>query len=467
MTTLETLRESETPTTEEELDNLMLDVSRDREKFDNLLKNPTLKSWLDKIFAKEAEHAIQWFWKDYKKFEEKEHPIYIEWWTKRAIKAHPDLSAFICWDLWLPYKDIEVLNGTKFNELTTEQKMGFISFHEAFWYYGYDLTWVNPRDFINQCKLLMNEHLKSVTDRFNSRLSLSQNFFQETAWIVNLEKVLKRDYWLTDAECKKMNEYLKILKDHPEYTTWVIDSPRVEKAMSKWWWMLLWIWIWMALSAWWYFTFQYFKSLYKLDKPQTIVYWERTELYNFKEVFKAMSLQVEATSNRRRITEDWLWHFDETTGWFICRWSKWVWNRIIDWINAAQHRNLDLELHTTMWYIFDINSAKCDVKIKNWKWTLHVKVKRPEARIIGEEAKIHKSRRERINVNKFDDFDLKALDILRQEALTEAKKPENIEKAKESLRKNILGIFQSTWINNNEISIKAENIQDVVIEYID
>ena len=467
MTTPETLRESEAPRTEQELRTLEAQVSWDYRKFETLLKNTTLKSWLDKIIKKESETTISTFWKWYKDNELSRH-LFIESWTKRAINMHPDLAGFICWDLWLPYSETSYISGTKFNELTFEQKMWFISFQEALWYYSWDISGISSNDFINQCKALMNEHAKSMTGRFNAKLTSSQNFLQEVTWLVELKKFLKKEYWLTDTECEKVEDYIELTNKHPEYVWWV--SNEWIKPVEAWWFFSPQFWsavkrlIIAWLVIWWV---NELKSCASLTPPETRVYGDSTEITNFKEVFRVMSAQVDTDSHRRQISEEWLWHFDERTGCRIAKWAKWVWNRIIEWINVAQHRNLDLELKTQIGYLFDFETAKCNVEVKNWRWIFHVKVKKPEVKIVSEEAKIYKSRRERINVNQFDDFDLRAVEILRKEALDKAKKPENIEKAKESLRNDILSVFKTTWYANSQMIILAEDVQDVVIEYID
>lgn len=459
----ETLRSAELPETGQELRELKRDVSWDREKFDKLLKNSTLKSWLEKILKKEAESTISTFWERYKDNETRRH-LFIESWTRRAINMHPDLAGFICWDLWLPYKETSYISGTKFNELTFEQKMWFISFQEALRYYNWDISRISSSDFINQCKTLTEEHVKSMTNRFNAKLTSSQNLFQEVTWLVQLKKVLKKEYWLTDVECKKIEEYLELIQKHPEYVWWDEWIKYVEawafarkeffqviKRLIIAWITIFWV--------------SELKSCFSLTPPETRVYGDHSEITNFKEVFKIMSAQADITSHRRQINEEWLWHFDETTWCWITRWAKWVWNRLIDWVNAAQHRNLDLELKTQIGYIFDFETAKCNVEVKNWKWIFHVKVKKPEVKIVSEEAKIYRSRREWINVDQFDDFDLRAVEILRQEAIDEAKEPTNMKKAEQSLKKDILNVFKTTWFANSQMVILAEDVQDVIIEY--
>lgn len=460
----ETPRSPETTTPEQELVALETQISWDRKKFETLLKDSTLKTWLEKIIKKESEPTISTFREWYKVNESNRH-LSIESWTRHAVKQCPALVTFICWDLGLPYEELAArgMKNTKFSQLTFEQKMNFMSFNDTIRYYNWDISRVSPKDFIKQCKSIMAERMKSITDRFNKKVNDNKNLI----WLVDIEKILKNIYWLTDDESKKLKEYITLIQKHPEYVWWWETKQKLQLAWWSWWWssfrgflkraVIIWGGIWWLSEI---------KSCSSLTPPETRVYGDHTEIEHFEEVFKCISLQADTKSNRREISEDWLWHFDESTWSRISRWAKWVWNRIIEGINVAQHRNLDLELKTQIWYIFDAKSVKCNVELKKWKAILHVKVKKPEIKIISEDAKIYKSRREWINVDKFDDYDLKAVKILRKEALDEAKKPENIQKAKESLRKNIKERYQVNWIANSQMIIKAEDIQDVVIEEI-
>ncbi len=468
MTTPETPKNPEISEPKQELWTLETQVTWDRRKFETLLKNSTLKSWLNKIFKKEAESTISTFWEWYKDNETYRH-LSIESWTRRAINMHPDLAGFICWDLWLPYEELAVrgMKNTKFSQLTLEQKMWFISFQEALWYYNWDISRISSSDFIKQCKALAEEHIKSMTDRFNAKLTSSQNLIQEVAGVVDLEKVLKKEYWFTETECKKMSEYLELIQKHPEYVTWVSNLKVNKAAMSGWWWMLIWIWVWIALSIWWYFTYKYISGLFETDTPEVRVYWNRTEVKNFKKVFKAMSAQTETVSNMRHFEQEGFGHFDESTWWYIIWGAKWIWNRVIDVGNLVQKRELDLEVNTEIGYLFDFENVQCTAEIKDWKWYFYLKVKKPEVKIMNTEAKIHKSSREWINMDRFDDFELKCVETLKKEALEETSTPENIQKAKEYLREILLSHFQVSWFANHSMVIPAEDVQDVIVEYED
>ncbi len=463
----ETPTNPEVPETRQELGTLETQVTWDRRKFEALLKNSTLKSWLNKIFKKEAETTISTFWAWYKENELNRH-LSIESWTRRAIKAHPDLAGFICWDLWLPYEELAVrgMKNTKFSQLTLEQKMWFISFQEALRYYNWDISRISSRAFIKQCQTLTTQHIKSMTDRFNVKLTSSQNLIQEVAGVVDLEKVLKKEYWFTENECKKMSEYLELIQKHPEYVTWVSDL-KVNKAMAGWWWMLIWIWIWIALSIWWYFTYKYISGLFEPNPTEVRVYWNRTEVKNFKKVFKAMSAQAESYSNRRRFEEEGYGYLDESSWWLIVRGINITRNTIRRGANLVQKRELDLEVNTEVGYLFDFETVDCIAEIRDWKWYFYLKVKKPEVKIMKTETKIHESSRERVNMDKFDDFELKSVETLKNEALKEANTPEKIQQAKEFLRENLLSQFKITWFANHTMVIPAEDFEDVIVVYED
>jgi len=70
--------------------------------------------------------------------------------------------------------------------------------------------------------------------------------------------------------------------------------------------------------------------------------------------------------------------------------------------------------------------------------------KKPELKIISEKAQVLNSRREWINMDKFDDFELRCIEDLKKEAMEEANKPEEIKKAENSFKKNLLSIFKNT-----------------------
>lgn len=449
----------ETPETKHELKNLELNIlsnSKDRKNFEALSKDPVLKKWLNKILNKGLDYKFESI-----KETSNEKVDYYIW---RMIEKHPELISFIGWELNLPVKIWENNNKTKFSQLSIEQKLKFTALVNVYRNNAINFDKIDTSKIIEKYREYLENLLKEATSRLNTTMKNNKNVF----WYVKGKEVLKNAYWLTELEIDKMLEYIELVQNHPEYISWsnwlYEFSPQLA---STWKWIVFWILIWLALAAWGYFTYKYISNLFKLDKPETRVYWDHTEITNFEEVFKLMSAQVETSSNRREFEEEGIWHFDESTWWWAIWGVKWVWNKLIDVANSVQSRKLDLEVKTEMGYLFDIKTAKCYVEVKNWKWIFHVRVKKPEVKITNTEAKIHKSSRERINMDKFDDFELRAVETLKKEAIDEAKKPENIQKAKESLRKDMLSVFSNTWFANSQMVILAEDVQDVIIEYED
>ena len=438
--------------TKQELSDLNLSIwpGKDKEKFDKLSKDPSLKRGLEKILKKWLKHRIKSFEEVNNKYTQQK----VDEYTADMIKSHPELISFIWWELGLPIKTGETEAQYNFSKLTFEQKLSFLALYETkydFWN-NFNKAWTN--EIINKYKSWMKKFVDEATEDLNKNVES-----KKVLGLVNIEKLLKNDYWLTDTEYKKMEEYLKLIQNHPEYVWW--DIKPVEAGWF-WIWLGIGILVWLLIAALWYISYE---KIFKLKEPETRVYWDHTEIQNFKEVFKVMSAQAEASSNRRQFEEEGFGHFDETTWNWVERAAKRTWNRAIDVVNWAQSRKLDLEVNTEMGYFFDFEGTTCNVEIKDWKWIFHVKTKKPEVKIISTDAKIYKSKREWINLDKFDDFELRAVNTLKEEALEEAKKPENLKKAEESLRKDMLNMFRITWFANSQMVVKAEDVQDVIIEY--
>ena len=456
----ETLRELESPSTKQELKELELSVSRDRENFEKLSKSSVVKKWLDKIVKKESEHTISMFWEWYKNNELNRH-LSIESWTRLVINAHPDLAGFICWDLWLPYEEMAVrgMKNTKFSQLTFEQKMNFISFHEALRYYWNDISKVSSKDFINQCKTLMSEHAKSITDRFNQRVNDSKNIF----WSADIDWVLKKDYWLTDTECKKVKEYIELIQKHPEYVWWP------HKPLEAWFWT--WFFVGVIVTAIvWVLGYYAFDNIFGLQSTEQVSSWGRVEMVNFEQVFEILSAKAEFAV-RDEEGDDAVINYREDAIKFKEGWPRYL-KLLKNWaeevVNFFEWRSIDLKARVDVWYTFDASNAKCTVEKKNWKWIFRVKIKKPKLVVMDVEAEVVRSRREKIvNLNKFDDFELRALESVKDKALAQADKPENLRRAKEALRENMLSVFRTTWYSGWWISVDGKDVQDVIVEFED
>ena len=452
----------ETPETKQELNNLEINIlnnSKDRKRFETLSQDSVLKKWLEKIFKKSLENKVNEFEKNHNKYSKES----VDYYTSHIIKWHPELISFIAWELNLPIRNEKDKTKVKFSQLTFDQKLSFMALMEVFWdYNGDSYKKAKTSNIIDKYWKYMDKYTKEATDNFNKEMDKNKNI----VWLIDLEKVLINNYWLNDAEYAKFKEYIELIQKHPEFVWWRLEKFKLQQA---WWWdrksfrsavkVIVIVW---GMIRW----LNQIKWCYSLKTPETRVYWDHTEITNFKKVFKAMSAQAETFSNRREFKEEGYGHIDESWWFFIWGWKKII-NGVIDAANSVQSRKLDLELKTEIGYLFDFDTVQCTVEIKDWKWYFYVKVKKPEVKITNTEAKIHKSSRERINMDKFDDFELRAVETLKKEAIDEASKPEKIEKAKEYLRENLLSHFQVTWFANSQMTILAEDVQDVIVEYED
>lgn len=438
-----------------------------------LFNDPTLKNWLNKIFEKEAESILTTFEKNNY---EKNGWLAIESRWRLIETKHPDMIPFVYWELWLPYKKDIYLHPeqwTKFSELTFDQKMWFMCLKRTFDFYKGSIDNISSEEFINKYKQIYSWTMDVVLDHFVDTIKRESievptgfdfsEFKVEWDYYIKLNKFLKDNYWLTNDEISKFKDLAEICKDHPEYLETQMAAGKIprKEILS----LLKWVIIGCIFIFWFKYVWDLIKS-FKEKPTETRVYWDHTEILDFEKVMKIVPLQAETYSDRRTISEDWLWTFDEESGWwFVRNMKKWA-NEVIERINKAQHRDLDLEVSTEIAYFFDETSATCSVDRKDWVVYFHIMVKRPEVKIIGEEVKFYNSKRERVNVDKFDDFDKKAIDILKQEAIDEASKPENIEKSKEALEEYFLNHFKTFWMANSDMIVHAEEPMKVEVEYL-
>lgn len=466
MTNPETPKSPEIPGTKYELKTLKTDVSWDYKKFETLSKNSSLKSWLSKILKKESSGIISAFEKDFRKQEQ--NWITIESIGRLICNYHPDLIGFYRWDLWLPYEDFQTpqnqhkMKNTKFSQLTYEQKMKFMPLYNLLRSYGFNaskISKISSKDIIDKYNNYARVNQKIITDHFNQTVKSNEIAF----WYVNLENVLKKNYWLTDTECKKMKEYIELIQKHPEYVWWKFKK-QVEQAGSGLWYLIAYL-IGAATMILWYYAYQW---IFWLKQTEQVASWGTVELANFEECFEILAAKAEYVI-KDESGDDGVVNYKEDALKFNEGWprllklgKKWIEGVV----NYFEWRSIDMKAKFNVWYKFDAKSAKCSVEKKNWKWIFRVKIKKPTLAIIDEEVEVVRSKREKIvNLNKFDNFELKALEDLRKKTLRKANTEENMRKSKESLRKSMLNVFRTTGFASSWIVIDGKDVQDVVIEY--
>lgn len=444
----------------------------DREKFDKLCNDPDLKNCMSKIFHKEAEEwVIHTFQTEY---ETVRRNLPIEQWTRYVNRHHPDLIPFTCWTLWLPYDNNYLENGgTNFSELTFEQKMWFMCFHKTIQFYGADrIDNISSDEIISKYNEIYQWAIEHAMKDFDKVMKTRQKN-EESPLVLfgrfDVKWFLKTRYWITDSEYEKFEDYCELIYKHPEYV-WMLPLP--QKAMSTWGWLLLGMIIGALLTAWGYFAYQYFAWQFETvpTSPEQVWGWGRVELHDFQNVFKI----VAAEAKYRTQDQDGEWttiHYEEDVirfknhdgCWLVRKWKEFLERSI----NGLEWKKIDIKAKFNILYLFDAEWARCTVEKKpNWKWVLHITVNEPECEAMVEDAKITRSRGEIIPLKKFDNTELNALEDAKRLALEDAKKPDNLNKAKNHLREIFLNVFNTTWYNDGNISIKAWDFEDVVIDYI-
>lgn len=454
MTTPETLRESEAPRTEQELRTLETQVSWDYRKFETLSKSPILKKWMEKIMEKWLDSKIQAFietsnWKvDY----------YI--WT--MIEKHPELVSFIRWELNLPVKIWESSDKVKFSQLSFEQKLSFMALVEFYWDNVPAYKNMKTSKIIEGYRKYMEKFSNQVTEHFNRTMENNKDFLW--LWFVNIEKVLKKEYWLTETESKKMKEYIELIQKHPEYvkqiTWWYEIKPQL--ASASWWLIFAFI---VGVIVW-AVGYAYFSNMVRVVPTETRVYGDHTEITEFEETFKIMSAVATTDSTERPFNENGCNHIE--VWFFLLKPFEWGTNLLADFVNrtGVENRNMVMKINCKNYYTFDFEWVRCFVEKKNWKRMVRLTwVKKPEVITNVTDVEILESHRELINLTKFDDFDINAQETLRKEANDTAMLPENVKEAENSLKSQILSVFKKLWCHNSEVDVEWKDITGIIIEY--
>ena len=451
MTTPETPKTPETPEVKHELKELKLNVSKNYEKFETLSKNPSLKKWLEKIMKKSLEWKIKNFAESYNKYSKRS----VDEYTYDMIKKHPDLISFIRWELNLPIKIWESSNKVKFFQLSFEQKLKFMALTNVYWDNVQNYNNIKSSKIIDDYRKYMNSFIKETTENFNGKIESKKNII----WLVDLEKVLKEEYWLTDPEYKKMKEYITLIQDHPEYVWWIM------KPQEAWFGAGLLVGIIIGLVIWGlgYYAYQ---NMFKIKAPETRVYGDHTEIENFEETFKIISAVALTDSHERLFHEDGFGHVD--LWWTYLKPAEWFINWAADILNRTglENRDMSMRIKCKNYYTFDFKWAKCSLQKENWERTVYLKwVKKPEVISDVIDVEILDSKKELISLKKFDKFEINAQNVLKEEAKKEALKLNEIEKANESLGKQLLWVFQSLWCHNSDVDVEWKDIKRIVIQY--
>ena len=132
MSNPEALQNPEVPGTRKELKALESNVSADYKEFETLLKDNSLKKWLEKIMRRGLSWRIESFAQSYNSISKER----VGYYTARMVKHHPELISFIAWELRLPIKTDKSRVEYDFSALSFEQKLSFMALYETecdFW----------------------------------------------------------------------------------------------------------------------------------------------------------------------------------------------------------------------------------------------------------------------------------------------------------------------------------------------
>ena len=445
-----------------------IEKSKTNEKLEKLSKDPDVKNWFDKIAWKWLANTISTFEKDYL-WKETKNKWGIETRTRTIIQKHPDLRYYLCWNLWLPYQET-VGKRTKFSQLTFEQKLWFMAVYNTLRLKNFDASKFDSKMFIEKCQGYKNDYWNSMMNHFNNEIQK----YTQMVWpftgnnYLNLKRLLKESYWLTDTECKKMTDYLTEFQKEAE-KSWVTEAwlkPRVK-------WVLYGLWA-LALMIAGAVAFNYFSDKANpLAETETKESWGEANLYLSEDVFQIISKRnhYRAEKDGKPVSK----HFEEKA----IEFKKDGWLGILhegiieDAINYFEWRKLDLKYDIEIWYIFDGKWMEIKAKKNDkWEWEVTVKVKKPIPEAMGYSFEVTRSKREKIfNLNKFDDFEFRAAQSCIDDALNKAKDSKHIEEARTALEEGLKDHLNNTWICVPNwvwtLMIKAGDIKNVKVEYID
>lgn len=442
--------------------------------------NPTFKTWINKIVEKEAESIINSFEKSY----EGSGWLPIEQWVRFIQNKHTDLIPFVCWDLWLPYKSDIYLHPeqwTKFSDLTFEQKMWFMCLKRTFDSYKGNIDNVSSEDFINKYYSIYTWTVEVISQNFNNRIKKDaievptgfdfNTFRVDSAYYIKRSKFLKDNYWLTDEEISKFKDLKDVLEKHPEYKAnpeLMVQECGIKEVygIAK---IILALVVIGVLVRWFREVKNFFMLYFWLEETEPKKYGT-VEMVDFERTFKILA----ATATYQTLDENnnpWSITYRENAIKFNENWGRLMRN-IKKWIekvvNKVEWKQEDISATVAVWYLFDARNAKCTVeKTKNWKGIFHVKIRRPECVAEITDVEVSRRRWERIKLEKFDNFETRALNDIKRQAIEKANTQSNLDQAEASLKECLLGIFQTTWYTWGGISIEGKNVQDVIIEYID
>ena len=433
-------------TTQGKLSDLKLsigpDKSKDKEKFEKLSKDKTLKNWLNKLYNKSCEKTFSEEWEHFKK-------LHIWWTLQKIVKKYPNLLFYITWNLWLP------LGEKNFSKLSLEQKLNFTALYQAVEWKGlFDKKNATPRDMLERVKEKAVLNMDKINKNF-ARTNIT-NFLQ-------LEKTLTEDFKLTSAEAWKVKEYLELIKKHPEF----IWKNEILEAWT-WGWMIIWLLIGAALAILWMY---YIDNIWNINpESNTFVEWV-TSISEPRAVLKLITSEVDfSISWRKELKPRAEWSFYRILN------SNVITRTILlnPYMNA-QTKEILMDLDWTASLQYDLEKwSRIDLDVKkDWKkWEVYVQLPYPDIVTVRTDAHVTKVDRELVHVREYDNGQEELRQELKNKAIEDLRNnPGFYENQKNETAKQLFGLFSAMyaplWLEITDVHVKYINPDEWPKNYLD
>ena len=463
---LETIESVETPETKEDLKNLKLDIfgnTNDRKKFETLSNDSDIQSWIRKIEEKWLSSKINNFEKTYNMYTKES----VDYYTWNLLEKRPDLFGLIWWKLGLPIDRSEKI---KFSALSFDQKLGFMALMNVYWDYTGD--WFKKAkisDIIGKYIKYKDDFWKEAAEDLNKQMENNKVVGNLTKY----EKVMKSYYWLTDVECKKIEEYFKLIAKHPEYVWWEVKIRYQEAGL---WWSIVKPIIKWALIIWIPFVVgvvvgykvkEWRDKVYSIKEPQMKQSGDGKEAVTFKKAYDKVPGYTKISNDTLTFEKEAYGYYDE---------NSWTWvekqvKKGVNWVkekwNKVQKRKVTVVSDSEVWYFYDSEKMDIIVEKKDWKWYVHIKLKEdPKIKVTDRKIEVvGKATRELIHMKKLDNFDFEVAEKADSAAISHAKSKERRREADKSFVDNIFSDFQRHWWYTDVLQIPAKDFVGVTIEY--
>ena len=400
-----------------------LDKKKNLEKFQELSKDKDVENGFNKVLDKCSNEVFKDEWEKFNK-------INISKTLENIIKNDPRLILYINSELKLPFWK------SQFSELTTEEKINFSALYEAI----YNQHKIQSKDPTVRCSNILQNNQNKIKNKLNL-MNISNR------WI--LKNTLTKDFWLTENEAKKLQDYLTIISKHPEF---INQNQYIKAGIWKFWrWLIIWL-VWWILSTLWV---MYVKDLFKPNPETTTNLWN-TVIDDPKAILQILTQSLDFTTSGK--IEKSLFTVNEDDG-FVFRWLK-------ELANFFETKEIEMTMDWTLALRYDMDWAKINIDHYTWETTIYIK--HPDFVILNAKPTITWQNWAVIEdiFNEFHNTSIELEEILKQKAIQKAKNdPRYYEEAKQQTEKDVKDLFMSIkphWINIT--SVKVVYIDDIPLQ---